>query len=122
MRLKDIIGGLTPAEKKALDALEKSGRWGIMYDTRIEDGYKPDGQRSRTFQRSGRYPLVLMFDPGGKHPALGIFAEPEKTPEPQQEAVKAEPAKISLEPAPPEPKHARPVPWVESVVVKKKKK
>ena len=74
MRFNHIVGGLTPSEKQALDALEKSGRWGIMYDTRIEDGFRPDGQRSRTFQRSGRYPLVLMLDPGGSHPATGLFA------------------------------------------------
>jgi len=123
MRFNQIVGGLTAAEKQALDALEKSGRWGIMYDTRIEDGFRPDGQRSRTFQRSGRYPLVLMLDPGGSHPATGLFAEPEKTPEPEQVAVKADPVEIAPAPEPPEMKHTRPVAWVEpEVIVKKKKK
>ena len=94
MRLKQILGGLTPAVKSALKALDDSGLFGLMYDCKIEDGFKPDGSRSRTFQRSGRYPLVLMYDPERKHPATGLFAEPE------------------IE-QPPEPKHTRPVPWVE---------
>ena len=50
--------------------------------------------RPDVLQRSGRYPLVLMYDPERKHPATGLFAEPE------------------IE-RPPEPKHTRPVPWVE---------
>ena len=57
-----------------------------MYDARIEDGFNPGGQRSRTFQRQGRYQLVLMLDPNGKRPATNLFAEPE--PEPKPEPVK----------------------------------
>jgi hypothetical protein len=85
MRLKQILGGMTPAEKSALASLESTGRWAVMYDARIEDGFNPGGQRSRTFQRQGRYQLVLMLDPNGRRPATNLFAEP--APEPKADPV-----------------------------------
>ena len=125
MRLKQIIGGLTPAEKSALKVLDESGRWGILYDARIDDGWNADGQKRRTFQRRGRCQLVLMFDTTAKNPATGLFAEPEPQPipEPQPVAFEAAPVEIAPAPEPPEPQHTRPVAWVEpEVIVKKKKK
>lgn len=96
MRLQQILGGLTPAEKSALKVLDESGRWALMYDAALEDGWSPGGQRSRTFQKKGRYSLIVMFDPGKPNPSTGLFAEPE----PEPEIVR-------------EPIRFRPVPWIE---------
>ena len=106
MRLDEIIGGLTPAEKQALGALERSGRWGLMYDARIEDGWNSSGQRSRTFQRQGRYQLVLMLDPGKPHPATGLFDEPKVEPVAELQEVVSDFVSNS-------PTRIRPIAWVD---------
>ncbi len=102
MRLQQILGGLTPAEKSALKVLDESGRWGLMYDAALEDGWSPGGQRSRTFQKKGRYSLIVMFDPGKPNPSTGLFAERE--PEPEAEIVR-------------EPIRHRPLPWVNDPII-----
>ena len=108
MRLNQILGGLTPAEKSALATLESTGRWAVMYDARIEDGFNPGGQRSRTFQRQGRYQLVLMLDPNGRRPATNLFAEPEPAPKPEPVAELAE---VVTDFAGNSPTKLRPVAW-----------
>lgn len=98
MRLQQIIGGLTPAEKSALKVLDESGRWSLLYDARIDDGWNADGQKRRTFQRRGRCQLVLMRDPTEKHRPTGLFAEPEPDPEIIQEPIKFRPVPWTYEP------------------------
>jgi hypothetical protein len=108
MRLNQILGGLTPAEKSALASLESTGRWAVMYDARIEDGFNPGGQRSRTFQRQGRYQLVLMLDPNGRRSATNLFAEPEPAPKPEPVTELAE---VVTDFAGNSPTKLRPVAW-----------
>lgn len=100
MRLQQILGGLTPAEKYALKVLDESGRWALMYDAALEDGWAPGGQRSRTWQKKGRYPLIIMFNPGKPNISTGLFAEPEPAPEPETDIAR-------------EPIRFRPVPWID---------
>ena len=59
MRYEEIEGFLSTQELNALETLEGCG-WEILTETKIEDTFKKDGGRIRTFTLSGRYDLAVV--------------------------------------------------------------
>jgi hypothetical protein len=60
MRYDELRGLLSDEELGAIKFLESRG-FEIFTDAKLEDGYKKDGGRHRTFTMAGRYNLMLAL-------------------------------------------------------------
>jgi hypothetical protein len=60
MRYNELCQLLSDEELAAIKFLESRG-FQILTDAKLEDGYKKDGGRHRTFTLSGRYNLMLVL-------------------------------------------------------------
>ena len=61
MRYQELEPYLSSVELEAIETLEGCG-WMILTETKIEDTYKKDGSRIRTFTLSGRYDIALVLE------------------------------------------------------------
>ena len=59
MKYEELEGFLSAEEKIAIDTLEGCG-WEVLTETKIEDTYKKDGGRIRTFTLAGRYDIAVV--------------------------------------------------------------
>jgi hypothetical protein len=77
MRFAEIEGLLSADEIMAIQVLESYG-WEILTETKIEDTFRKDGGRIRTFALSGRYAcsLVLKDAPIEKRQSRSIVPDP----------------------------------------------